>query len=81
VTDKYPKMKTVVVDGKVVPLVYPKGHVWHGDRVIFGSADDEKKYDGSGVPAPATSEQHSAPTFSYVYEQPWWIGQFQRSEK
>jgi hypothetical protein len=46
----YPKMLTVTLgSGKIVPAVYPAGHVKQGTFVIFNSQADEAGYDGTGV--------------------------------
>lgn len=52
----YPKMVTLSVTdqqgkNRVVPAVYPLGHVKQGTFVIFNSLADEASYDGTGVAA------------------------------
>jgi hypothetical protein len=70
---EFPKMATVkLANGRIMPLLYPKGHVRHGEHVVFETADAEKKYDGTGVPASGAPEQTPTPTYDYNYQQPLW---------
>jgi len=76
---EYPKALTAKAkdgrgDTRFVALVYPAGHVRHGQHVIFNNAEEEKAYDKSGIAADVGPEQVSAHGPTYLYD-PWnpWI--------
>jgi hypothetical protein len=56
--DEYPKMLTKRVGDRIVPMVFAKGHVKHGQHVIFNNAQEEREFDRTScVPQDAAPEQ------------------------
>jgi hypothetical protein len=68
-SDEFPKMLTVRRGNRIVPLIYPPGHVRHGQHVVFADADEEKAYerDKIGVPADTRPEQVGQQVYYPVY--------------
>jgi hypothetical protein len=78
--NEYPKAVNIRRKNKhgkdvFVPLVYPEGHLKHGQYVILENARAEADYDGTGVPVdmgPEMQSDHSRPGHSYNdYWQDW----------
>jgi hypothetical protein len=42
--NEYPKALNEMVDGKLVPVMWPKGHPKGGTEVVFENAEEEKAY-------------------------------------
>lgn len=43
---EYPRALNELVDGKLVPVKWPKGHPKGGTEVVFENAEEEQAYKG-----------------------------------